>query len=278
MSASTAIGMVSESLRTLLVEEMTLTPAVDVTILAPDETGGDRRINLFLYRVHENVTLKNAEWRVKRGAPTQLTPPPLALNLYYLLTSYAPNDPLTGNATAHAILGEAMRVFHQHAIVPNNRLVSGLRDAREQIQIMLSALDLEELSRVWGTFSHPFRLSVMYEVSVVELELLGEQPMGKRVQQVGVPDIQASFQPPIVNDLTPLRGPVGTPITIQGQHLAGWQASVTMMRKRVVDGVKLTTDAITGTIPVGLPPGIHQLQVDVAHLHRRVFFFEVTPS
>jgi Pvc16 N-terminal domain/IPT/TIG domain len=142
----------------------------------------------------------------------------------------------------------------------------------------LSALDLEELSRVWGTFSHPFRLSVMYEVSVVELELLGEQPMSKRVQQVGVPDVQAPFHPPIVDQLTPLRGPVGTTITIQGQHLAGWQASITMMRKRIVDGAKLTTDVITANIPAGLPPGIHQLRVDVANLHRRVFFFEVTTS
>ena len=54
MSASTAIGMVSESLRNLLVGKMVFTPPVTVTILAPDETGGDRRINLFLYRILEN--------------------------------------------------------------------------------------------------------------------------------------------------------------------------------------------------------------------------------
>src|SRR5262245_6980972 len=64
MSASTAIGMVSESLRNLLVGEMHLTPPVEVTILAPDETGGDRRINLFLYKIHESATLKNLDWQV----------------------------------------------------------------------------------------------------------------------------------------------------------------------------------------------------------------------
>ena len=37
MSASTAIGMVSASLRNLLFHEMKLAPAVDVTVLAPDE-------------------------------------------------------------------------------------------------------------------------------------------------------------------------------------------------------------------------------------------------
>ena len=98
MSASTAIGMVSESLRNLLVDKMTLTPPVAVTILAPDETGGDRRINLFLYRILENVTLKNLDWQVQRGNPALIVPPPLSLNLHYLMTPYAQNDPLTGNA------------------------------------------------------------------------------------------------------------------------------------------------------------------------------------
>ena len=51
MSASTAIGMVSASLRNLLVAKMRLSPVVDVTVLAPDEPSSSRRINLFLYRV-----------------------------------------------------------------------------------------------------------------------------------------------------------------------------------------------------------------------------------
>ena len=63
---------------------MKLTPPVEVTILAPDETGGDRRINLFLYRILENPALKNADWQVKRGEPSRIVPPPLSLNLYYL--------------------------------------------------------------------------------------------------------------------------------------------------------------------------------------------------
>ena len=109
-------------------------------------------------------------------------PPPLSLKLYYLMTPYAPNDQLTGNATAHEILGEAMRVFPEHAIVPQDYLVHGLQDATEHIKIMLNTLDLDELSRMWSTFSQPFRLSVMYEVSVVQLDLLGERPMSKRVQ------------------------------------------------------------------------------------------------
>jgi hypothetical protein len=276
MSASTAIGLVSESLRNLLVGKMTLTPPVPVTILAPDETGGDRRLNLFLYRVLENPTLKNLDWQVKRGNSSLIVPPPLSLNLYYLMTPYAQNDPLTGNARAHEILGEAMRVFHEHAVLPEDVLVPGLRNARERIKVMLNPLDPDDLGRVWSTFSQPFRLSVMYEVSVVQLELLSERPMGKRVRRTGVPDIRAPFRPPVIEQLNPPHGPAGTQITVSGQHLAGWRASVSITGQKIADGVAGAEDTITATIPAGLTPGFHEIQVDIADLKRRIFYFEVS--
>jgi hypothetical protein len=276
MSASTAIGMVSESLRNLLVQEMTLTPPVAVTVLTPDETGGDRRVNLFLYRIVENTSLKNLDWQVRPGGVPRIAPPPLSLNLFYLMTAYAQNDPLTGNSTAHELLGEAMRVFHEHAIVPRDVLVQGLHDAAEQIKIMPTPLEPDELGRLWSTFSQPFRLSVLYEVSAVQLEPLHDRPMSSRVQRAGVPDVHASFHPPVVEQLDPLRGPVGTSITARGRNLAGWPVSLSIDGNRIVDASAPVGDAVTATIPTELSPGFHEIQVDVASLHRRVFFFEVS--
>jgi hypothetical protein len=278
MSASTAIGMVSESLRNLLVGEMRLVPAVNVTVLAPDEPGGDRRINLFLYKVQENASLKNLDWQVKRGDPTQLVPPGLALNLFYLMTSYAPNDPQLGNVAAHEILGEAMRVFYEHGIVPPEYLTDGLQDAKEQVRIMLNTLDVEELSQVWSTFTQPFRLSVLYEISVVELDMLPERelPMPRRVQRVGVPEVRSPFHPPVVERITPGSGSAASVITVHGKYLAGWQAYVSLMGRSIVDGQELTEGAFSVTVPGDVPPGFHELRVDISHLHRRVFFFEVT--
>src|SRR5262249_15494974 len=129
----------------------------------------------------------------------------------------------------HEILGEAMRIFAEYPIVPQTYLVDGLQDATEYIQIMLNTLDLEELSRVWSTFSHPFRLSVLYQVSVVQLDMLGERPMARRVQQAGVPHVRAPFLPPVVEQIEPLRGPAGTVLTLRGQNLSGWRAYVTVM-------------------------------------------------
>jgi hypothetical protein len=285
MSVSTAIGMVSESLRSLLIGEMNLSPAVNVTILAPDETQGNRRVNLFLYKVQENPSLKNVDWQVKRGEPSQLVPPPLSLNLFYLITPYANNDPQTGNSTVHEILGEAMRVLYENPIVPQDYLDPGLQDAREQIKIMQNTLNLEELSQVWSTFTQPFRLSVLYEISVVQLDMLSEseRAMASRVRQIGVPDVRAPFKPPVVEDIEPISGPVGTVITFGGENLSGWQAYVTMMRRLILDGEELAEDSFSITIPTELspgqpmPPGFHEIIIDISHLFRRTFFFEVTP-
>lgn len=278
MSVSTAIGIVSESLRNLLVGEMKLNPVVNVTVLSPDETGAIPRVNLFLYKVQENSSLKNLDWQVKRGDPTQLVPPPLSLNLFYLMTPYAANAPQTGNSTAHAILGEAMRVFYENPFVPQDYLVDGLKDARERIKIIQNTLNLDELSQVWSTFTQPFRLSVLYEISVLQLDTLpeSERVMATRVRQIGIPDVQAPFHPPEVENIEPLSGLVAITVTFHGKYLSGWRAYVSIMGRRILGGVELTGDTFTVTIPNDLPPGFHELRVDISHLFRRTFFFEVT--
>ena len=279
MSVSTAIGRVSESLRNLLLGEMDLTPAVNVTILGPDETGGTRRINLFLYKVQENPFLRNQEWQVSPSDATRLVPPPLSLRLYYLMTPYASNDAALGNATLHEILGEAMRVFHQFPVVPDEYLAGDLESAREQIKVVQNGLNLEELSQVWSTFQQPFRLSVLYEVSVVQLDhsAAAQRPMPPRARSIGVPGLAAPYVPPVISAMSPVSGPAGTTVTFSGENLADWRAYVTLGRERLLDDAPITGDSFDLALPGTLQAGFHQLRVDVSHLARRTFFFEVTP-
>src|SRR5262249_14773076 len=154
-------------------------------------------------------------------------PPPLSLSLFYLMTPYATNDPQSGNAAAHEILGDAMRVFYEHPIVPSSYLADGLKDATEQIKIMLDPVNVDELSQVWHTFTQPFRLSILYEISVVQLDALpaAERSMAPRVRKVGVPDVRAPFQPPAVDGIDPSSGRAGSVLGIHGHHLNGWRAS-----------------------------------------------------
>jgi hypothetical protein len=281
MSSATAIGMVSESLRNLLLGEMNLLGTDgDVTILAPDEKSKEPRINLYLYKVMENPALKNMDWQVKRSSPNQLVPPPLSLNLFYLMTAYNQNDQQTGNSSIHRILGDAMRVFYEYPIVPRDYLSDELKDSREQIKIMLNPLDLDELSKVWATFTTPFRLSALYEISVVQLDMLPEHErvMAERVRTIGVPQVEAPYTPPVIERIKPTSKSAGSFVRVFGRNFTGWKAYVYINGRKIVDGRELDSDRIRFKIPADLQPGFYEIKVDISHLCRQTFFFEVTPA
>lgn len=276
MSASTAIGMVSVSLRNLLVAKMRLSPVVDVTVLAPDEPSSSRRINLFLYRIEENNYLANQDSTA--GPGNQLISPPLSLSLFYLMTVYAPNDAVNGNVTAQEIMGEAMRVFHQNSPIPRDLLEPGLAGAREDLQLVCrKQLDPEELSRIWATFSRPFRLSVLYHVSAVQLDALSDtpQPAPQRVRTVGVPGVRQPARPPLVLDMSPDRGPAGTAVMFTGQNLAGWKITAKIGGHSILDAAEPAGDTVAATIPDGLKAGVYEVRVNIAAAFRRTFLFEV---
>lgn len=277
MSTSTAIGMVSESLRNLLEGEMSVSPLPDITVLAPDEVAGGRSINLFLYKAMENPALKNLDWQVKPGSPNRLVPPPLSLSLFYLLTAYGNNDPLTGNAPAHGILGDAMRVFYENPVVPHQYLSLQLQDAREEIRIILNTLDMDELGKVWATFSKAFRLSVLYEVSVVQLDMLSdkEKDMAKRVLTIGVPRVQAPYAAPALGDIAPIMGPAGSTVTVSGKNLLGWKPYVTVSGQPATDITNLQNTGFQVRLPENLLPGFQEIRVDIADKVRRTYLFEV---
>jgi hypothetical protein len=278
MSTSSALGLVSSSLRNLLLGQMQLNPAVPVTILAPDETGGDERINLFLYKIEENSFLKNEDWTVNPKNSAQLIPPPLSLNLFYLMTPYAKNDPQTGNATAHEILGEAMRVFYENPVIPETFLDPDLQDAREQFKIIFNAIDPDELGRLWTTFAQPFRLSVRYQISTVQVDMSAaqQQALPNRVRTVGVPRVQAPYQPPTVSGMTPANGAAGAVLSFSGQNLSGWQATVSLGGVSLLASQPLAGNTFTATVPAGTATGFYNVLVDISGLFRRTFVFEVT--
>ena len=197
MNTSTAIAKVGEMLIMLLQNnfDSSLIPStIRFTLLSPDEINhaDEKGINLFLYQVEEAPFLKNREWIETND--NQLLPPPLSLNLFYLMTPYGKSNmtptSIKGQFEVHTILGEAMRIFSDNPIVPQEYWfkVGGLSDLQEPLKINQSQVELEELARVWSTFSNiPFRLSVPYEISVVQIDSKQpERSPAKRVKKVGV--------------------------------------------------------------------------------------------
>jgi uncharacterized protein DUF4255/IPT/TIG domain-containing protein len=166
-------------------------------------------------------------------------------------------------------------VFYENPEIPTKYLDQELLGARERLQITCNTLDPEELSQIWSTFSQPFRLSVLYQVSTVQLDRLSQQPMPKRVRQIGVPDVRAPLTPPTITDMSPDSGIAGTELTFTGAHLAGWQASVQVANQTLAAAQPLTGNTFTATLPSNLQPGFYEVRVDVSRLFRRTFLFEV---
>jgi uncharacterized protein DUF4255 len=154
------VADVTETLTNLLSE-------LDVTWDSPadlkNETGTYEKLNLYLYQVVEHAFTKNQPpYAVDDGTQQY---PPLTLRLYYLLTPYA-SDPLS----AHKVLGHAMRVFYDNAIVDESKLTDQLRVVTDKLAIVLLSPKLEDLTRIWNALQTPYRLSVCYEVRVVPIE------------------------------------------------------------------------------------------------------------
>jgi hypothetical protein len=269
--------MISESLRNLLAGEMKITPLPEITVLAPDESIGGRSINLYLYKIIENPMLKNLDWQLKPGSTNRLIPPPLSLTLFYLMTPYSTNDPQTGNAPAHGMLGDAMRVFYENPVIPDKYLSTGLQGSKEEIRVILNSLDLEELSKVWSTFSKAYRLSVLYEVSVVQLDMLTdrEKAMANRVRTIGIPTVKAPYLMPVLDDITPVTGSAGAAVSFSGKNLSGWTPYVIISGRPVTTITNLEDDGFQLTLPGDLLPGFHEIQVNIGDKVRKTYLFEL---
>ncbi|MBN1181700.1 MAG: DUF4255 domain-containing protein [Bacteroidales bacterium] len=156
---SNIIGDVTDTLVNLLSE-------LDVTLDSPAELKGNseyKKINLYLYQVLENAYSKNQPWLTDVSGKKQY--PPLALNLYFLLTPYA-----SDTKSAHEVLSYAMRIFYENSIMKGDTLAGSLRLVVEQLRLIFCPMELEELTRIWNALQSTYRLSVCYEVSIVLIE------------------------------------------------------------------------------------------------------------
>jgi hypothetical protein len=273
-----AIGAVTKALVELLSRKLNKPPLLDavtfrVTTLPPDDdrVSEDTGVNLFLYRLTESEFLKNAPWPGDQSSPNGSTRPPLALNLNYLLTGYAKK--VAGSAqddiAAHQLLGNAMSILHDYPVLNDihdgdfdadvdAQFAAELQQSFEKVKVSLLPMSMDEFSKIWTGFSKAYRLSVAYEVSLVQIAPLAPvalqsphpQRVCVRVNPLGQPSV-ASIDPP--------SGPVGAKVKLTGDKftLPGQTTSVTVGGVTLGPGEldRLTTSEIVLTVPPGLAQG-----------------------
>src|SRR6266566_6430956 len=188
MSTALAIAAVTATLRHLLDKNVgqgiKLDNNISVTTKPPDKArdGNENQINLFLYQV-----LPNAAWRnmdiPQRVRPGETSIPPLALNLFYMMTAYGAGD---SDVLGHLLLGHAMSILFDNPLLfsddirtalsksnapgVSEDLNSELQNQIERVRITFQPLSVEEIFRLWTGFQTQYRVSVAYEVAVVLIE------------------------------------------------------------------------------------------------------------
>lgn len=148
-------------------------PIAEVHDLQGTISTNPARLTLFLFEVVEDASLRNRpNVRVDSVPPAppgvQIAKPPMAMLLRYLMT------PWSGDRfTDHQILGRTLQILYDGAILSGPQLQgTTLQNTDVALKITLTPITLEERSRVFYSVQRPYRLSVTYDVRVVNLDTL----------------------------------------------------------------------------------------------------------
>jgi hypothetical protein len=146
-------------------------PVAEISDLQGTISTSPARMTLFLFETVEDPSARN---RPKVGVTPPPPPPangvafrkpPMALLLRYMLTPWS-GDRLTD----HKLVGRTLQVLYDGAILSGTQLQGGLAGTDQALKVTLSPLTLEERARVWYAIEKPYRLSITYEVRVVNLD------------------------------------------------------------------------------------------------------------
>ena len=164
------IGDVSETLRFVLNAGLaTLVPPANVEVhdLQGTINPAPARVTICLYDVVEDPSAKNRP-RQKRPVPgggVRIDKPPMALLLRYLITPWSGS-----RASDHHLLGRVMQILYDGAIIHGPALQGGLSGTSEALKITMAPIPLQERFWLWQAVQKAYRISVTYEVRVINLD------------------------------------------------------------------------------------------------------------
>ena len=249
-----AIAATSKTLYNLLRDKLKRTD-VGITALHP-ETKSDltKRINLYLYQIEENKHLKNDDNSR------------LWLNLFYLVTPFdnsSSNNGFDGiDVQTQIILGDAMRVFHDYPIIhpslsPETGAVDEILDRRlkdsiEKIKITPQPMSLDDLSKIWTSIKGDLKLSVVYQISVVQIDSLKGKRYPAPVLSRNIDVIP--LKSPFIKEISPHIACINDELKISGRNFFS-DRTVVKIGDMECTPLSFTDEQILSAIPSNLSPG-----------------------
>jgi hypothetical protein len=174
VASSDVLVAVSETLQNRLTAGLSTlgppVPVAEVHDLASMPSNAPPRATLFLYDVVQEPTVRNRPKSSRLvGGNLMVHKQPLGLCLHYLVTAWGGD-----RSTEQQILGRVMQVMYDDAVIDGVELAGSLAGTATQLRVSLSPMALEDRARVWWAIGQPYRLSVNYEVRVVDLDPVTE--------------------------------------------------------------------------------------------------------
>ncbi len=159
-----------ESLRNLLKAEIPIANGeVEIAFDQPTREWSARlsrpTLNLFLYDVRENTTLRQHGWErlpAPRNGMSAQKRSPYRVDCFYLLTAWA-NDP----GDEHRLLSRSMLALLRHPVLPETHLQGGMQ--AQPFDVPLRIGDPETLSNpsdLWSALDNDLRPAVVCRVTV----------------------------------------------------------------------------------------------------------------
>ncbi|MFI5628469.1 DUF4255 domain-containing protein [Streptomyces sp. NPDC051664] len=180
MSNALAIATVTQALALLI--ENNLSPEMDIAVKVetrkpPAEPPAEPTINVFLYQVTPNPSMRHTDLPTRASDGTLLKRPVTALDLHFLISAYGEEAELVG----HRLIGCVVRTLHEIPVLPHELIElaaerpylagSDLADSPQKVRFTPTVMDIDETSKLWGMLHQtPYTLSVAYQASLVLIE------------------------------------------------------------------------------------------------------------
>lgn len=161
-------------------------PVAVLDDLASKPASDPPRVTLFLYDIVEEATVRNrGKTTVRAGAQLLTRKQPLGLCLHYMITAWGGD-----RDTEQVLLGRVLQVMYDDAIVDGPELRGVLSGSETELKVSLSTMRLDDRARIWWAINLPYRLSINYEVRVVDIDAtsqVADAPVRAREIEIGVP-------------------------------------------------------------------------------------------
>lgn len=170
MAGYTIISDVGNAIVKLLRDNMVpeVIPNADAIGLCSPSDKGDLVLGLYLYDVKESEEVFSSGMRM--SGQNEQRYPSKYMNLFFMLTAYSMSDIKFRASEEQRILGKAIQVLMDHSILDAKQL--GLANGADSYPIKIEMLRLEndEKMKLWNMPNVPYKLSLYYKVSPIEIE------------------------------------------------------------------------------------------------------------